>query len=285
MYSEQSYLSLLSHVIEDGEDREDRTNIGTRSIFGPQINFDLALDGFPLLTTKKLPFRQILAEVLWFISGSTNTSFLKENNVRIWDANSSRSFLDKRGLLDYSEGEIGPMYGFQWRHFGGDFRDLTKKGVDQLQRMLDLLHTEPMSRRIFMSAWNPSDLDKMALEPCHVSFQLYVTRGGFLDGKLTLRSNDLFLGAPWNIAGYSLLLEMFCHLSGYNPGRLIYSIGDAHIYHTHMKAVKTQLERTPRSFPRIKFTRKHTSWKDFDMSSVVIEDYDPYPVIKADMAV
>lgn len=280
---EQTYLSLLKQVLEEGKDRHDRTHIGTYSLFGPQIQFDLT-KGFPLLTTKKLPFRQILAEVLWFISGSTNTSFLREHNIRIWDGNSSRAFLDRRGLTDYQEGEIGPMYGYQWRHFGGDFRDPSSKGVDQLQRMLCLLRTEPTSRRIFMSAWNPSDLDKMALEPCHVSFQLYV-RDGFVDGKLTLRSNDLFLGAPWNIAGYSLLLEMFCHLSGYKPGRLFYSIGDAHIYHNHLEAVQTQLEREPRNFPTLKFTRQHLAWEDFDMSSVIIEDYDPHPVIKAAMAV
>jgi thymidylate synthase len=283
--SEQGYLSLLRNVLEDGEDRIDRTKIGTRSVFGPQLNFDLALDGFPLLTTKHLPFKKILAENLWFISGATDTSFLKEQNVRIWDGNTSRSFLDQRGLNEYQEGEVGPLYGYQWRHFGGDFRDASKGGVDQLQRMLDLLRTDPTSRRIFMSAWNPMDLDKMALEPCHVSFQLYVSHGFHLDGKVYLRSNDLFLGAPWNIAGYALLLEMFAHLSGYTPGRLIYSVGDAHIYHTHKAAVETQLERMTKCFPRLVFTRKHEKWEDFDMSSVVLEGYDPHPSIKAEMAI
>jgi thymidylate synthase len=283
--SEQGYLSLLRNVLEDGEDRIDRTKIGTRSLFGPQLNFDLALDGFPLLTTKRLPFKQILAENLWFISGATDTSFLKEQNIRIWDGNTSRTFLDQRGLGDYQEGEVGPLYGYQWRHFGGDFRDASTKGVDQLQRMLDLLRTDPTSRRIFMSAWNPTDLDKMVLEPCHVSFQLYVSHGFHLDGKVYLRSNDLFLGAPWNIAGYALLLEMFAHLSGYTPGRLIYSVGDAHIYHTHKTAVETQLERMTKCFPRLVFTRKHERWEDFDMSSVVLEGYDPHPSIKAEMAI
>jgi thymidylate synthase len=283
--SEQSYLNLLSHVIDDGEDRPDRTQVGTRSLFGPQLSFDMALDGFPLLTTKRVPFKHILTEVLWFISGATDTSFLKENNVSIWDANTAREFLDARGLVDYKQGELGPMYGYQWRHFGGDFRDPTSKGVDQLQRMLDLLRTDPTSRRIFMSAWNATDLDKMALEPCHVSFQLYLSNGFHLDGKVTLRSNDLFLGAPWNIAGYALLLEMFAHLSGYSPGRLIYSIGDAHVYHTHMKAVLTQIERRPRKFPRLVFKRKHERWEDFSTDSVEIERYDPHPAIKADMAI
>lgn len=288
--SEINYLQLLRDVLDNGEKREDRTNTGTISLFGPQIEIDIK-DSFPLLTTKKLNFKNIVTEVLWFLSGSTNISFLKENGINIWNGNTSREFLDKRGLTDYKEGEIGPLYGYQWRNFGGDFRNPNSKGIDQIQRMLDLLKSEPSSRRIFMSAWNPMDLDKMALEPCHISLQLYVAQDPcdenikYLDGKLYMRSNDLFLGAPWNIAGYSLLIYMFAHICGYTPRKLIYTIGDAHIYSNHISQVYEQLCRPPRPFPKLRITKKCESFEDFDLDSFEIYDYHPHPFIKADMAV
>lgn len=281
---ENTYLELLRDVVDIGENRNDRTNTGTLSIFGPQIEIDIQ-HSFPLLTTKKLNFKNIVTEVLWFLSGSTNIDFLKENGVNIWNGNTTRDFLNKRGLTDYKEGEIGPLYGYQWRNFGGDFRDLESKGVDQIQRMLDLLRTEPTSRRIFMSAWNPKDLDKMALEPCHISLQLYVSENKYLDGKLYMRSNDLFLGSPWNIAGYSLLIYMFAHLTGYIPRKLIYTLGDAHIYSNHITQVYEQLSRPTRPFPKLKITKKCESFEDFDLDSFQLYDYYPHPFIKADMAV
>lgn len=286
---EIKYLYLMDKVLKTGEERQDRTSIGTFSLFGEQLEFDLT-NSFPLLTTKKLNFKNIVNELLWFLSGSTDTTFLKENNVNIWNGNTSREFLDKRGLCDYKEGETGPLYGYQWRHFGGDFRNphSNNKGVDQIDRMLHLLKTEPESRRIYMSAWNPCDLDKMCLEPCHVSFQLYVSKGEYLMGKLYLRSNDLFLGAPWNIACYSLLIYMFAHLSGYKPGKLFYTIGDSHIYKNHIEQVKEQIERPLRPFPKLnilKNNKEYKTFEDFDINSFELLDYNPHPYIKADMAV
>ena len=282
--SENNYLNLLRSVIDFGEKREDRTKTGTVSLFGSQIEINIE-DSFPLLTTKKLNFKHIVTEVLWFLSGSTNTKFLSENGVNIWSGNTSRDFLDKRGLYDYNEGEIGPLYGYQWRNFGGDFRNPNSKGVDQIERMLTLLKTDPTSRRIFMSAWNPTDLDKMVLEPCHLSLQLYVSENKYLDGKLYMRSNDLFLGAPWNIAGYSLLMYMFGHLSGYKPRKLYYTIGDCHIYSNHINQVYEQLSRTTRPFPKLIIKKQHNSFDDFTVDSFELLDYNPHSFIKANMAI
>lgn len=282
------YLDLLSHVLNHGELRSDRTGVGTLSVFGPQIEFDLQ-KGFPVLTTKRLTFSHILHEVLWYLSGATDITYLNEHRVHVWDGNTTREFLDKRGLVDYPAGTTGPLYGFQWRHFGGDFRDVKQSpGIDQLARLLSILRTDPCSRRMYMSAWNPLDLDKMCLEPCHVSFQLYVREGTFLDGKLYMRSNDLFLGAPWNIAAYALLLHMFAHLSGYTPGKLVYTLGDAHIYQSHIDAVRQQLSRPVRPFPRLSIadeTKSIRDWSDFQSEHFHLESYHPHPWIRAEMAV
>lgn len=284
---EQSYLELLQRVLNEGETRKDRTGVGTLSLFGPQIEFDLQ-HGFPMVTTKRINFSHIAHEVLWYISGSTNTEYLVKNNVHVWNANTSRQFLDHRGLSSYDIGETGPLYGFQWRHFGGDFRNVNMApGVDQLQNMLNLLRKDPTSRRIFMSAWNPMDLDKMCLEPCHVSFQLYVRSQKYLDGKLYMRSNDLFLGAPWNIAAYSLLIYMFAHLTGYVPGKLVYSLGDAHLYSNHLEQVKLQLQRPMRPLPKLSIDSSIpiTKWEDFTIDHFVLENYYPHLAIRAPMAV
>ena len=267
----------------------DRTGTGVWSLFGPQIEFDLE-QGFPLLTTKRVPFDKVVHEVMWYLSGETDTSYLRANRVLVWEDNTSRSFLDARGLSDYKVGETGPLYGFQWRHFGGDFRNVKQHpGVDQLSRVLNILRTDPTSRRMYLSAWNPVDLDKMCLEPCHVSFQLFVRNGTHLDGKLYLRSNDLFLGAPWNIAAYALLLTMFAHLSGYAPGKLIYTLGDAHIYSTHLDAIKEILQRPVRPLPRLRIVedKNHpiSGWDDFCIEHIQLEAYTPHPPIVAKMAV
>lgn len=289
MTEEAKYLKLLEQVKLHGEKRLDRTGVGTLSLFGPQIEFDLT-KGFPLLTTKKLVFSSILKELLWFISGSTNISYLKENGIKIWDGNTSREFLDGRGFYDYETGDTGPIYGYQWRHFGGNFKDKNDVGIDQLERLLTILKTDPTSRRMYMSAWNPVDLDKMCLEPCHVSFQLYVRENKYLDGKLNMRSNDLFLGAPWNIACYSLLIYMFCHLTknNYTPGKLFYTIGDAHVYQNHLEQVNLQLNRPKRPLPQLKIYDPHyeiKEWDDFKEECFILSDYEPHPIIKADMAV
>jgi thymidylate synthase len=282
--SENNYLNLLRSVIDFGEKRNDRTKTGTISQFGNQIEINIE-NSFPLLTTKKLNFKNIVTEVLWFLSGSTNTKFLVENGVNIWSGNTSREFLDNKGFTDYKEGDIGPLYGYQWRNFGGNFLDPNSKGIDQIDRMLNLLRTDPTSRRIFMSAWNPNDLDKMVLEPCHLSLQLYVSEDKYLDGKLYMRSNDLFLGAPWNISGYSLLIYMFAHLSGYKPRKLYYTIGDSHIYSNHIDQVYEQLSRTIRPFPKLIIKQQHNSFDDFTIDSFELLDYNPHPFIKANMAV
>lgn len=275
------YLSELSSVLEFGEERGDRTGTGTKSLFGRQMTFDLT-QGFPLWTTKRLPFKHIAHELFWFLSGVTDTEYLKENGVKIWDGNTSEEFLRKRGL-DLPVGSVGKLYGYQWRRFG---ETPEKKGVDQIQRVLDILRTDPTSRRMVISAWNPCDLEEMVLEPCHVLFQLYVREGKYLDGSLYMRSNDLFLGSPWNVACYSLLIHLYCHLSGYLPGKLVYSIGDSHIYLNHLSQVKEQLSREPRPLPRVVIRdRGQTCFEDFQVEDIELFDYDPYPVIKGKMAV
>lgn len=283
---ETHYIQLLETVLDSGEEKPDRTGVGTVSMFGPQIVFDLR-KGFPLLTTKRLNFLHIANEVLWYLSGDTSIEYLVRNGVKVWNANTSRAFLDQRGLTDYKEGETGPLYGFQWRHFGGDFRNPSiSPGIDQFARVLDLLRKDPHSRRLFISAWNPVDLDKMCLEPCHVSFQLYVSEEKYLNGKLYMRSNDLFLGAPWNIAAYALLLHMFAHLSGYHVGNLIYSLGDAHIYKNHLHQVQTQLQRPTRNLPNLSIVGQDIkSWEDFKIEHFCLENYEPHPAIRAKMAV
>lgn len=277
---EDAYLTELYTVMTLGEKRGDRTGVGTYSLFGRHLSFDLA-QGFPLLTTKRLPFRHIVHELFWFLSGSTSTEYLKQHGVKIWEKNSSAAFLRSRGL-DYPDGHVGPLYGFQWRNFGGSE---TMRGIDQIARVLEILRTDPTSRRMVISAWNPCDLDKMALEPCHVLFQLYVREGKYLDGSLYMRSNDLFLGAPWNIACYSLLISLYARLTGYTPGRLVYTVGDAHVYTNHLEQVGEQIQREPRAFPKLVIRdRGQQTFEDFVPEDITIEDYDPWPAIRAPMA-
>ena len=279
--ADEIYQKELREVLTQGEERPERTGTGTKSLFGRQLIFPLT-DSFPLLTTKKLPFRHIVHELLWFLSGSTDTSYLVSHGVKIWEGNTSEEFISKRGL-DLPVGSVGKLYGFQWRNFGGDG---DRKGVDQIQRVLEILRTDPTSRRMVISAWNPCDLDQMVLEPCHVLFQLYVREGKYLDGSLYMRSNDLFLGAPWNISCYSLLIYLYCHLTGYTPGRLIYMIGDAHIYLNHLSQVEEQLSRTPLAPPRVTIRQRgQQTLDDFVIDDIVLEDYDSHPVIRAKMAI
>ena len=287
---ENAYLTELYTVMTLGEKRDDRTGVGTYSLFGRHMSFDLT-QGFPLLTTKRVPFRHVVHELFWFLSGSTSTEYLKQHGVKIWEKNSSEEFLRSRGL-DYPAGSIGPLYGFQWRNFGGvaehDHKGVSepRRGVDQIARVLDILRSDPTSRRMVISAWNPCDLDKVALEPCHVLFQLYVREGKYLDGSLYMRSNDLFLGAPWNIACYSLLISLYARLAGYTPGRLVYTVGDAHVYANHLEQVGEQIQREPRAFPRLVIRdRGQQSIDDFVAEDITIEGYNPWPAIQADMAI
>jgi dihydrofolate reductase/thymidylate synthase len=212
---EYQYINLIKHILENGISKDDRTGVGTLSIFSHNMTFNLR-ERFPLLTTKKVYWKAVVEELLWFISGSTNSNILKEKGVNIWDGNSSREFLDSRGLTHYNQGDIGPGYGFQWRHFGATYEnmhsDYSGKGVDQLQQVIELIKKDPYSRRIVMTSWNPCDVDSMALPPCHMFCQFYVSKGGYLSCQMYQRSADMGLGVPFNIASYSLLTIVFLFL-------------------------------------------------------------------------
>ncbi|KRX80843.1 Thymidylate synthase, partial [Trichinella sp. T6] len=240
---ELNYLKQLKDIIDHGVRKNDRTGIGTLSTFGTQSRYCLRDDNFPLLTTKRVFWRGVVEELLWFISGSTNAKQLSEKNVNIWDGNSSREFLDSRGLYNYEEGDLGPVYGFQWRHFGCPYSSMTAdykgKGYDQLQQCIKMIREEPESRRIIMTAWNPCDLEKVALPPCHCFVQFYVADGE-LSCQMYQRSADMGLGVPFNIASYSLLTRMIAHITSLKPGFFIHTIGDAHVYLTHVDALKVQ---------------------------------------------
>ncbi|ALC39589.1 Ts [Drosophila busckii] len=284
---EQQYLDLVSRIIERGVQRDDRTNVGTLSIFGAQMRFDIR-NSFPLLTTKKVFVRGIIEELLWFVKGQTNAKLLQAKNVRIWDANSNREFLDKCGFVDREEGDLGPVYGFQWRHFGAEYRtcndEYSGQGIDQLQEVINTLRKNPTDRRIIMSAWNPIDIPKMALPPCHCLVQFYVANGE-LSCQLYQRSADMGLGVPFNIASYAFLTYMIAHVTGLKTGDFIHTLGDAHVYKNHVEPLREQLKRVPKSFPKLQIVGEVKNIEDFTYEHFKIEDYDPAPVIKMDMAV
>ncbi len=263
----QVYLDLLKKIMTEGSDREDRTGTGTRSIFGTQMRFDLA-DGFPLLTTKKVHLKSIIHELLWFISGSTNIHYLQENGVRIWN-----EWADENG-------DLGPVYGKQWR----DWVTPDGRHIDQLSNALDLIKHHPESRRIIVCAWNPSDVDQMALPPCHTLYQFYVNNGK-LSCQLYQRSCDMFLGVPFNIASYSLLTMMVAAVCDLKPGEFVWTGGDTHIYKNHFDQVRLQLERSPRKLPVMNIKRIPDSLFDFKYEDFELTDYDPYPAIKAQVSV
>ncbi len=282
---EYQYLNLLQKIVDEGVTEEGRNGV-TRSLFGERMEFNMK-DGFPLLTTKKMGYKTILRELLWFIRGSTSNHELQEENVHIWDLNSTREFLDSRGL-DYEEGDLGPVYGFQWRHSGAEYKDCetdyTGLGVDQLQNVIDLIKNDPHSRRIIMNAWNPPDLDKMALPPCHVMCQFHVnTHNNTLNCQLYQRSGDMFLGVPFNIASYSFLLHIISRITGYIPGKLIHILGDTHIYEEHYGAVKEQLSRVPCQFPELEISEGLTDIDSLDESMFSIKNYKSYGKITAPM--
>jgi len=262
-----AYLDLLRHVLEKGVDRNDRTGTGTRSVFGWQLRFDLAA-GFPLVTTKKVHTRSIVHELLWFLRGETNVRSLQQMGVSIWD-----EWADEAG-------ELGPVYGHQWRSWptpdGGH--------VDQIAGVERAIRENPDSRRLIVSAWNPADLPRMALPPCHVLFQFYVA-GGRLSCQLYQRSADLFLGVPFNIASYALLTQMMAQTTGLEPGEFIHTFGDAHLYRNHFEQAQRQLARTPRALPRMRLDPHVRSIFDFRYEHVSFEGYDPHPHIAAPVAV
>lgn len=288
-HPEQAYLDLLQNILDKGVYHDDRTGTGVYSTFGYQVRFPIA-ESFPLLTTKRVFWKGIVQELLWFLKGSTDNKLLAEKGVHIWDGNSSRAFLDKTGLSHYEEGDCGPIYSFQWKHFGADYQDChtdySGVGVDQIKYVLDLLKTDPNSRRIFMSAWNPKDLNKMCLPPCHVSAQFYVREGKYLSCHMYQRSCDAFLGLPFNIASYALLTYMLASQANLIPDELIISIGNLHIYANHVEAVKEQLTREPLPWPVLAM-RDSSQWTmdTITEEDIMILNYQSHPPIKAPMAV
>nr|XP_018671003.1 thymidylate synthase-like [Ciona intestinalis] len=250
------------------------------------MRFDLRTS-FPLLTTKRVFWRGVAEELLWFIRGSTNAKELADKNVHIWDANGSRKFLDNIGLTEREEFDLGPVYGFQWRHYGAEYKDMhsdyTNQGVDQLKKVIDTIRTNPNDRRIIMCAWNPVDLPKMALPPCHAFAQFYVCNGE-LSCQLYQRSADMGLGVPFNIASYSLLTCMIAHVTGLKPGDFVHTLGDAHVYLNHIEPLKEQLKREPRPFPTLKFKRDVNSIDEITMEDLVLEGYKPHKKIQMEMA-
>ena len=263
----QQYLDLMQHVLNHGVDKGDRTGTGTRSIFGYQMRFNLA-DGFPVLTTKKLHLRSIIYELLWFLRGDTNIQYLHEHNVSIWD-----EWADENG-------DLGPVYGYQWRSWPAP----DGRHIDQISGLLEQIKTNPDSRRLIVSAWNPALVDEMALPPCHALFQFYVVNGK-LSCQLYQRSADIFLGVPFNIASYALLTMMIAQVCNLQVGEFIHTFGDAHLYSNHFEQAKLQLSRTPKKLPAMKINPKVTDLFAFQFEDFELTGYDPDPHIKAPVAV
>ena len=273
----KQYLDLIKHVQENGTIKKDRTGTGTKSVFGYQMRFDLS-EGFPMLTTKKLHLKSIIHELLWFLKGETNIEYLKENNVKIWDA-----WADENG-------DLGPVYGHQWR-------DWNSEGIDQIAEVIETIKTNPDSRRMLVSAWNPSVLPdtsvsfsenvangKAALPPCHAFFQFYVTDGK-LSCQLYQRSADIFLGVPFNIASYALFNMMMAQVCGLEPGDFVHTFGDAHIYNNHIEQIDLQLSREPKTLPKMKINPDVKSIFDFTYDDFTLEGYEPHPHIKGKVSV
>lgn len=261
------YETLLEHCYKTGVDKSDRTGVGTRSVFGYQMRFNLA-EGFPLVTTKKLHIRSIVHELLWFLSGSSNIKYLHDNGVSIWD-----EWADENG-------DLGPVYGVQWRNWPSP----DGRKIDQISNLIEGIKKNPDSRRHLVVAWNPAEVDKMALPPCHCLFQFYVANGK-LSCQLYQRSCDIFLGVPFNIASYSLLTHMVAQQCDLDVGDFVWTGGDCHIYKNHFEQVELQLSRTPRAYPKLVINRKPSSIFDYKFEDFVIEGYDPWPHIKAPIAV
>src|SRR5215475_213732 len=263
----RAYLDLLQHVLDHGTEKSDRTGTGTRSVFGYQMRFDLAA-GFPLVTTKKTHLRSIAHELIWFLRGDTNIRYLHDNGVTIWD-----EWAD-------NDGELGPVYGKQWR----SWECADGRTVDQISWVIDEIRRNPDSRRLVVSAWNVGDLPQMALQPCHALFQFYVADGR-LSCQLYQRSADIFLGVPFNIASYALLTHMIAGVTGLGVGEFVHTLGDAHLYNNHVDQARIQLERTPRPLPRLELTPGVRSIFDYTYDDIQVIGYDPYPAIKAPIAV
>lgn len=286
---EYEYFDLVKNILKNGKFKPDRTGTGTISLFGAQMRFSLRENTIPLLTTKKVFWRGIVEELLWFIGGCTDSNILKEKGVHIWDANGSKEFLEKSGLGHREEGDLGPIYGFQWRHFGADYIDkstnYSKRGIDQLKDIIERIKTNPYDRRLILTAWNPKDIPIMALPPCHCLAQFYVSVDKELSCQLYQRSADAGLGVPFNIASYALLTHMIAHVTGLKTGDFVHSLGDAHIYIDHVKSLQEQLERIPNDSPKVFFKRKIEDIDNFNFDDISLEGYNPQKSITMKMSV
>jgi thymidylate synthase len=276
---ELSYLSLLKHILENGSKKEDRTGIGTLSVFGTQLRFSLENNKVPILTTKKMFLKGVIEELLFFLRGDIDTKKLEAKGVNIWKGNTSRAFLDKRGLKDLPEGDMGKGYGYQWRKFGGK--------TDQIKSLIQGLKNDPNSRRHLITAWNPNELDECALPPCHMMYQFYVDNNN-LSLLFNMRSVDLFLGLPFNLLSYAALTHIVAKLTGLKAKELIFVGGDSHIYLNHLEQVKLQLSRTPYEFPELYIDKEFETIEEAEklkFEDFRINNYKYYPAIKAEMAI
>jgi thymidylate synthase len=281
--SEAAYLSLLKEVLEKGRERRDRTGVGTRGLFGAQLRFDLR-DTFPLLTTKKVHLKSIVHELLWFVRGETHVAPLQQAGVTIWDEWATPAQAARFGR---APGDLGPVYGHQWRNFGATRNpdgSYARDGVDQLANVVRDIQQSPHSRRLIVSGWNPKEADQVALPPCHTLFQFYV-QDDEVSCHLYQRSADLFLGVPFNIASYALLTLMVAQATGKKPGDFVHSFGDVHLYLNHLEQAKEQLSRTPRALPKMRLNPARASLFEFQFEDFTLEGYDPHPAIKAPVAV
>jgi dihydrofolate reductase/thymidylate synthase len=286
-HDEYQYLDLVREVIDKGVCRDDRTGTGTLSVFGRQMRFNLR-HSFPLLTTKRVFWKGVVEELLWFIRGDTNANHLAEKGVRIWDGNGSREYLDSIGMSHREQGDLGPVYGFQWRHYGAEYKDMHTdykgKGFDQLADLIERIKKTPQDRRLILTAWNVDSLKDMALPPCHMTCQFYVANGE-LSCQLYQRSADIGLGVPFNIASYSLLTYMMAQVCGLKPGDFVHVLGDAHVYLNHVEPLREQLERTVRPFPKLIMNAAKVDIDEFDASDFLLDGYRPHATLKMQMAV
>ena len=295
MHQEYQYLFLIRKIIAEGVKRKGR-NGTTISLFGPQLRFSLKDKTIPILTTKKLAWKTCFKELTWFINGHTDNGLLQEQNVKIWNGNASKEFLESRGL-DYEENDLGPVYGHQWRHFNAPYStsktDYTGQGVDQLKYVIDALKNSDenstkenrYSRRLVVSAWNPCQIDEMALPPCHIMFQFYVNGNDELSCSMYQRSGDVGLGVPFNIASYSFLTHIIADMCGLKAGEFVYTIGDCHIYDDHIDALLEQVQRQPFEFPKLQINKRHENINDYTVDDVSLLNYEYHKTVKMDMRV